>query len=224
MANRRMFTKTITESDAFLELPLSTQALYFHLSMQADDDGFVNGPKKIMRMIGSSKNEYDLLVGRKFLLEFDDGIIVIKHWLMHNQLRKDRYKETVYTQQKEMLFTKANKAYTLDSTKGEPLVAKRLPNGCQTVALGKVSLGKESIGKVSKEKKGSVFVKPTVSDVKEYCDERLNSINPESFIDFYESKGWMVGRNKMKDWKACVRTWENKARNKNDSTVKVVDF
>lgn len=113
MADKRMFTKKITESDSFLEMPLSTQCLYFHLNMEADDDGFVNAPKKTMRMIGASEDDLKLLIGKRFVLVFDSGIIVIKHWRMHNTLQKDRYHPTDYQQEFRQLALKENKAYTM---------------------------------------------------------------------------------------------------------------
>ena len=96
MANKRMFSKQIIDSDAFLEMPLSTQALYFHLSMRADDDGFLNNAKQIMRLICANQNDYDLLLAKRFIIQFDDGICVIKHWRINNYLRKDRYRATIY--------------------------------------------------------------------------------------------------------------------------------
>ena len=111
MAERRMFAKTIIDSDAFLDMSLSTQALYFHLSMRADDDGFVNNPKKIQRMIGSGDDEMKMLIAKKFIIPFDSGVCVIKHWRIHNYIQKDRYKETVYKEEKSHLLLKDNKSY-----------------------------------------------------------------------------------------------------------------
>lgn len=100
MAERRMFAKTIIDSDAFLDMPLSSQALYFHLSMRADDDGFINNPRKVQRMVGSSEDDLKLLMAKKFILVFDSGVIVIKHWKLHNYIRNDRYKPTLYQAEK----------------------------------------------------------------------------------------------------------------------------
>lgn len=112
MAERRMFAKTIIDSDAFLDMPLSTQALYFHLSMRADDDGFINNPKKIQRMIGGSDDDLKLLIAKRFIIPFESGIVVIKHWKIHNYIQKDRYKPTIYQEEKSKLIEKENKAYT----------------------------------------------------------------------------------------------------------------
>ena len=109
-----MFAKTIIDSDAFLEMPLSTQALYMHLSMRADDDGFINNPKRIQRMIGASDDDLKLLVAKRFLIVFDSGVVVIKHWRIHNYIQKDRYKETVYQEEKALLKLKNNKVYSLN--------------------------------------------------------------------------------------------------------------
>ena len=112
MAEKRMFTKKITESDAFLDMPLSSQCLYFHLNMNADDDGFVNNPKRIQRLIGASEDDLKLLIAKAFLLVFESGIIVVKHFRMHNTLQNDRYHPTNYQEEFQMLGLKDNKSYT----------------------------------------------------------------------------------------------------------------
>lgn len=209
-----MFTKKITESDAFLDMPSSTQMLYFHLSMNADDDGFVNNPKKIQRMCGASDDDFKLLVLKSFVLTFESGVIVIKHWKMHNYIQTDRYRPSDYVEEKSMLGLKSNKAYTLDESK---MVTKCIQN----VSVGKERLDKDSIGKdnniiecettvevIESKPKKKNFIPPTVEEVSAYCEIRNNGIDAQSFVDFYTCKGWMVGKNKMKDWKAAVRTWE----------------
>lgn len=139
MAERRMFTKTIVESDAFLDMPLSTQALYFHFGMLADDDGFINSPKKIQKMIGAAEDDLRILLTKKFIIPFDTGIVVIKHWKMNNYIQKDRYRETVYQNEKSCLFLKKNNAYTLDESKGEPLCIQNVYKTDTQFSLGKVN-------------------------------------------------------------------------------------
>ena len=112
MAEKRMFSQKIIDSDAFLDMPLSTQSLYFHLNMRADDDGFINNPKKIQRMIGASDDDLRVLMAKRFVLSFDSGVIVIKHWRMHNTLQKDRYKPTQYQEEYSTLTLKQNRSYT----------------------------------------------------------------------------------------------------------------
>ena len=114
MANKRMFTMKICDSDAFLDMPLSTQALYFHLNMRADDDGFVGNSKRVVRLIGASDDDFKLLIAKRFLLTFEDGVIVIKHWRMHNTLSQNRYHETQYLEEKSMLRIKENGSYSLE--------------------------------------------------------------------------------------------------------------
>ena len=133
MAERRMFAKTIVLSDAFLDMPLSARCLYFTLGMLADDDGFINSPRSIMRQCGASDDDMRILLARKFVIAFESGVIVIKHWRINNYLRNDRYKETVYTEEYKQLTTEKNGAYTL----GIP------SNGIPSI--GKVSIGKNSI-------------------------------------------------------------------------------
>lgn len=107
-----MFAKTIIDSDAFLDMPLSTQALYFHLSMRADDEGFINNPRKIQRMIGCSDDDMKVLVSKKFIIPFDSGIVVIKHWKIHNYIRGDRIKKTKYTDEASHLIENENGSYS----------------------------------------------------------------------------------------------------------------
>lgn len=115
MAERRMFAKTIIDSDAFLDMPLSTQALYFHLSMRADDDGFINNAKKIQRMLGCTDDDLKILLSKNFIIPFETGVCVIKHWKIHNLIQKDRYKPTVYVEHKDKLSLKNNNVYTMDT-------------------------------------------------------------------------------------------------------------
>ena len=221
-----MFTKRITESDAFLDMPSSTQMLYFHFSMNADDDGFVNNPKKIQKMCGASDDDFKLLIVKSFIILFDSGIIVIKHWKMHNYIQADRYRPTDYVEEKSMLGIKSNKAYTLDVSKMD---TECIQNGyIGKDSIGKVSIDKDSIDKDSKGEsvrgeKAKRFYPPTLDEVKQYCEERKNNIDPMAFIDFYSSKGWMIGKNRMKDWKAAVRTWERKRKEKSQAESSVYD-
>ena len=119
MAERRMFAKTIIDSDAFLDMPTSARLLYYDLSMRADDDGFINSPKKIIRMTGASDDDLKVLIAKKFVIPFENGIVVIKHWKIHNYIAKDRYTETKYKEEKAMLKLDENNAYTL--SEGKPL-------------------------------------------------------------------------------------------------------
>lgn len=111
MANKRMFSLDIVSSDAFLDMPISSQALYFHLGMYADDEGFVN-PKRVMRMISAGDDDLKVLLGKRFVLSFKSGVVVIKHWLIHNTIRMDRFNQTQYQEEKNTLTIKENNSYT----------------------------------------------------------------------------------------------------------------
>lgn len=148
MAERRMFAKSIVLSDAFLDMPPTARCLYFTLGMFADDDGFVNNPKSIMRQVGSTVDDMNILVSKKFVLTFDSGVIVIKHWRIHNYIQSDRYHETKYQEEKETLMFDENNAYT-----AKTLEISTMDTECiQDVSimdtedrLGKDRLGKEKI-------------------------------------------------------------------------------
>ena len=112
MARKRMFSLQIVDTDAFLDMPATSQALYFHLAMRADDDGFVDNPKKIIKIIGANDDDLRILLAKRFLLSFDSGILVIKHWKIHNYIANDRYIETKYLKEKGVLYLKENGSYT----------------------------------------------------------------------------------------------------------------
>jgi hypothetical protein len=156
MAERRMFAKKVIESDAFLDMPLSAQALYFHLNCAADDDGFVNNPKRIRRSCGASEDDYKLLLMKNFIVSFESGIIVIKHWKIHNYIQKDRYKPTDYQDEMKLLTLKKSKEYELSTDLKEiPVMdteciqdVSTVDTGCiQNVSVGKDRLGKDRLGK-----------------------------------------------------------------------------
>ena len=211
MAEKRMFTKKVTDSDAFIEMSSAAQALYFHLNQGADDDGFNNQIQIAMLKAHASTDDLKILMAKNFIIRFESGVIVIKHWRMHNTLRKDRYTPTNFQDELKQLGIKDNKAYTLECQ----MVAKRLPQN----RLVEVSIEEESTEKESIKKKAQVrFSPPTLEEVQAYCSEINSNIDPEGFMDFYTSNGWKVGRNPMKDWKATVRRWDRE--NKSNKLIK----
>ena len=226
MAERRMFAKTIIDSDAFLDMPLSSHALYFHLSMRADDDGFINNPKKIQRAIGASEDDLKLLIAKKFIIPFESGIVVIKHWKIHNYIRNDRYKETVYQEEKAQLEIKKNKAYTLNNEIG-------IPNDNQwdtQVRLGKdsIELVKDSIDIYdSDESEPSPPAKKVKHKYGEYnnvllTDEELQKLKTE-YSDYQERierlSSYVASTGKRyKSHYATIRNWARK-----DAEVKPIN-
>lgn len=207
MAERRMFTKKVTDDDNFVNLSASAQALYLHLTMGADDDGFCNQISASMFKAHASVQDLEALLEKRYLLQFENGVIVIKHWRMANALRKDRYTQTAFKEELSRLKIKDNGAYTYSDEAG-------LPSGCQLVAerLPQNRIDKNRVGKDRLEEsvceKRKRFSAPTVEEVADYCNERNNGIDPQHFVDYYSARGWMIGKNSMKDWKAAVRTWE----------------
>ena len=143
MAEKRMFSIRIVDSDAFLDMPLSTQALYFHLGMRADDDGFINNHNKIRKIIGASEDDIKLLIAKSFIIMFESGVIVVKHWHINNYQRSDRKKSTTYTKELEQLELKENKSYTLNTMLGIPTV-NQMSGTCQH-RLDKIRLDENSI-------------------------------------------------------------------------------
>ncbi len=156
---RRMFNDQIVRSDSFLDMPTSTRELYFQLNMDGDDDGFVKNPYSVMRIVGASKNDMDLLIAKKYILVFENGVIVIKHWRMHNYIRNDRYKPTVYQNELALLDLKENKAYTL----------KEIPYDLFSVEQQEKNIGEKMVYQVD--------TKVKLSKVK------LNQVNKEELIE-----------------------------------------
>lgn len=188
-----MFAKTIVLSDAFLDMPLSTRCLYFTLGMFADDDGFVNAPKGIMRQIGCSEDDMRVLLAKKFVIAFESGVIVIKHWRINNYLRNDRYNETKYKDEKSQLEIAENGAYRLG-----------VPNN------GIHSTEKDRLGKDSIEPQRA----PAREEVQAYCKERGYTFSPDEFFDAYDATNWKIKGEPIYDWKAVAAAWDRKEREK----------
>lgn len=208
-----MFAKTIIDSDAFIDMPLSAQALYFHLSMRGDDEGFINNPRKIQRMIGASDDDLKLLILKNFIIPFESGIVVIKHWKIHNYIRRDRITPTVYTEERAQIAEKDNGAYTCRanvsqvSVTCQPSVSQMSDNCLPNVSIGKDSIDKD---RIDKKEKSARFIPPTREDVIDYCIAANITIDADAFIDYYTSNGWKVGSHKLKDWQATVRNWSRR--------------
>ena len=171
IAERRMFAKTIIDSDVFIDMPISARLLYYDLGMRADDDGFLNSPKKIVRMIGASQHDLNVLVSKNFIIPFVSGVVVIRHWKLHNYIHKDRYKETTYKQEKSMLSTDENNVYKLMDTTCIHSVSNTdtigIPNDNKLYtqySIGKDRLDKDSIGKNSIENTEYIISDEAVPD------------------------------------------------------------
>lgn len=205
MAERRMFAKSVINSARFLTMPPSSRLLYYDLGMAADDDGVVEA-FTVMRTTGAADDDLRVLVSKGFVSLLNDELVAyITDWSTNNQIRKDRYQPSIY---KNLLV--------------------KLGDGNQRSTqyrLGKDSLGKVSTGEENKAAtppRAKRFTPPTLAEVQAYVLERQSPVDPQGFIDFYESKGWLVGKTPMKDWKAACRNAEKWEQwNRNDSRRKV---
>lgn len=216
MADRRMFSKTIIDSDTFLDMPLSAQALYFHLSMRADDDGFINNPKKIQRMIGASDDDCRLLIMKQLIIAFDSGVIVIRHWRLHNYIQKDRYKPTLYQNEKSTLELDESKVYTK--------CIQDVSNMDTQVRLGKVRLGKvkESEDKPHSPKKTYGEFKNVLLSDDEYNLLAKQFGNPEQLIKRLDEYKEQSGKQYNSDYMA-IRKWVVEAVKEDEAKKPPID-
>lgn len=204
MAKRRMFSLDVVDTDTFLDLPASSQSLYFHLGMRADDDGFVSSPKRITAMVNASGDDLKLLMAKGFVIPFDSGVCVIRDWKVNNYIQSDRYTPTLYMEEKKHLSCKKSGQYDYSDT---PCIQSVPELDTQGRVVEDRRVKSKSV-KAASPPRASRFTPPSVEEVRVYCAERKNSVDPERFVDFYASKGWLVGKSRMKDWRAAVRSWE----------------
>lgn len=206
MAKKRMFNVDIVGSDAFLDLPHTAQALYFQLGMRADDDGFVGNPKTIQRIAGTKASDLELLVKKRFLLQFPSGVVVIKHWKINNQIQKDRYTPTVYTEEYQSLYIKDNKSYT------------EMDKGCiQSVSEmdTQISIDKNRLDKNSRggEKHAHGFFANVL-----LTDDELQKLAAEipNYEEYIEKLSHYIESNgkKYKSHYATILMWHRKDREK----------
>lgn len=200
MAERRMFAKSVIGSARFLRMPSTSRLLYYDLGMQADDDGVVEA-FSVMRTTGATEDDLRVLASKGFVSVLNDDLVTyITDWSRNNYIQKDRYHPSVY---KEILVKLA------DGSMMDTGCIQGVSEMDTQVRLGKDRLGKDRESGADKPPRRSRFVPPTVEQVAEYVRSRGSSVDPQGFIDFYEAKGWMVGRTPMKDWKAACRNTES---------------
>jgi len=208
MAQKRMFSIQVVDTDKFLDMSTSAQALYFHLGMHGDDDGFVASPKKIARAAGCNDDDLRFLASKGFIIPFDSGVIVITDWNVNNTLKNDRYHETVYQEEKAKISVDLSGKYLL----GSGMVPECFQDGSKLEPepnVTKPNVIEQREGAVAPPKRPR-FVPPSIDEVRAYCQERRNGVDAALFVDYYEARGWSVGRSQMKNWKAAIRTWEKR--------------
>ena len=237
VADKRMMSKSVIDTDMFLDMPASTQCLYFHMLLMADDDGFLKNAKTIMRTVGASPDDVKLLIAKQYLIPFDTGIMAIKHWRIHNYIKKDRYKPTDCEEIK-LLEVNEKGEYILAEPVRNQVGSNMEPTCIQSgttlepmrnqvgsnmepqvrdrdrleIEIGKDRDSRESSGKRRSANNSTTaaqkFKKPTLEELKAYIAENRYTFSAEAFMDYYESNGWKVGRNPMKSWQATCRTWQ----------------
>lgn len=215
MSQRRMFSLKVIDTDLFLEMPPTSRLLYYELSMRADDDGFVASPRKILKMVGCSEDDFKILMAKQYIIPFESGVCVIRHWRVHNLIRNDRYNETEYKEEKAML-TEQNSKYEL-------CTQSVIPNGNQMepqVRLGKVRLGKVRLGyygwiELTEEQHQKL--------VEEYGQSKIDK-QIELLDEYIQSNN---NKNKYKDWNLVLRksirdNWFSKQTPQKQNTMDVL--
>lgn len=220
MARRRMFNLDIIDTDLFMEMPQGSRLLYYELCMRADDDGFVSSPKKIQEMVRCSNDDLKVLLAKKFILPFETGVVVIRHWKIHNYIQKDRYKETLYTEEKQQLIQQKNGTYEL----------------MDTTCIQNGYTGKYSIGKYNNKEKE--INKEKESEITKFITEQSIKITPYEYtvIELYLSDfsveeikhALLLGKNKPVSYSfAILKNWfveKNKIKNIKDNTKKLPEW
>ncbi|MBP0970323.1 MAG: hypothetical protein J5744_09280 [Oscillospiraceae bacterium] len=235
MAERRMFARSIVESDAFYDLSMEEQTLYFHLSMSADDDGVIGSAKAITRSCGLKTDVLESLCSKRFLLKLRNGLYVIKHWRINNYVQKDRYKPTMYSEEISDVVLKENSSYTeankveTDHVSNEPALVdtsetdsmypdsvSKEPTSVDTqVRLGKVREGEsESAQARAHAREDDVFEPPTVEEVEAYCKSEKLKVNPKRFVSYYQARKWSLPGgyqiSSSDEWKALIISWNER--------------
>ena len=185
-----MFSLSVVDTDKFLEMPISARLLYYELGMRADDDGFVGNWKKILLFTGLKNDDLKILISKQFVIPFESGVIVIRHWRMNNYLQNDRTKPTIYQDELKQLGLDENNVYTMYTN-------------CIR------SIDKNSIEENSIDKKR--FIPPSLEDVTKYINENnYTNVDPNNFYDYFTKTNWIDSNGKkVKSWKGKIVTWNN---------------
>lgn len=224
MADKRMFSNAIVNSDVFLDMPLSTQALYFHLGMNADNEGFVGSPKKIQKMIGATDDDMRILLAKRYILAFESGIIVIKHWYINNNIRQDQAKRTTYIEERESLMLDEKQAYTELKPGKKQATSRQLTDNQQLVNSELTVNYPPSIVEYSRDEYSIVESNnntrthedftctiPTLQEIKDYITlKSFNNVDPQRFYNYYSALGWKKGNTPIENWQLLVNDWARK--------------
>lgn len=231
MAKRRMFALTVVDSDAFLDMPLSTQALYFHLGMHADDEGFVGNPKRIRKNVGASEDDLKLLLAKGFLMAFDSGVMVIKHWKVNNYLQSDRFSPTSFVEERSQIHVEGEKIYAFGSDKTAQIGVQNMADvSCiQNVyksdtecihSIGKVSIDKNSVvlaGAPAREENNNNDI-PSKEEINDFFKKQNEPQEAEMFIAYNEAFSWE--KVKKYGWKRIAMLWLARKKDKDKNNDK----
>ena len=231
MMKKRMISPSIIDSDSFLDMPLSTQALYFHFILRGDDDGFIGNYRRIMKMVGSVEDEIKVLIAKRFVIQFESGICVIKHWRIHNYIRKDRYQPTTYVDEKSQLFIKANNAYTLEknntSTIGMsdviPMVGEVQSSTEQNSTVQSSNNEQTTISR-SNTLFNPLVTPPNVNEVILEANKigyQITARTAADFINKYSAIGWIINKSQVRDWTKLLPIWKSNERKKTDISLRI---
>lgn len=209
-----MFSLQVVDTDKFLDMPPSSQALYFHLGMHGDDDGFVSSPRKIARCAGCNDDDMRILAAKGFIIPFDSGVLVITDWRVNNTLQNDRYKETMYQEEKSLLRLEKNGKYVIGSNpypeciqSGSNMEPQRNLTQRNQTEQNKTECG-------GTHQAHTHFSPPSVDDVQKYFNERGYTTDPARFVSYYAARGWMSGQTPISDWRAAADSWHRADVNK----------
>lgn len=212
MAAKRMFSIDVIDTDKFLDMPVSTQALYFHFGMRADDDGFVSSPKKIVKIANCTNDDLRILISKGYVIPFDSGVVVITDWRVNNSIRSDRYKPTIYQEELKQLETSKN-TYLRGSV-GIPIdnqcVTREQPewnqNGYQMDT--QVRLDKDRTNNLSILDAKSKKITPTLEEIRIFAEQEGIHIDTQKFYDYYTGTGWKTKNGQLiKDWRKTLKHW-----------------
>lgn len=215
-----MFSLQVVDTDKFLDMPPSSQALYFHLGMHGDDDGFVSSPRKIARCAGCNDDDMRILAAKGFIIPFDSGVLVITDWRVNNTLQNDRYKETMYQEEKSLLRLEKSGKYVIGSNpypeciqSGSNMEPQRNLTQRNQTEQNKTECG-------GTHQAHTHFSPPSVDDVRKYFNERGYTTDPARFVSYYAARGWKSGQTAISDWRAAADSWHRKDINNDNGNEK----
>lgn len=212
MAVKRMFSMNVVDTDRFLDLPTSAQALYFHLGLRADDDGFVASPRRVVQIASCAPDDFKLLVAKGFIIPFNSGVCVVTDWRMNNDLKNDRHHPTIYQQEYQMLSCDNRRYFLLDTSCTQAVSSLDTESSLAKSSIDKVSKGGCSSLASEDKQRPQPSPAPLLESVKEYAREQgASDEEAVKFFDYNAARGWLVSGKPVADWKALFRSWMSHA-------------